>query len=199
MIKDVTLSLRENVPLVEAGGDGLAVIGTHTGFRMKGLSAGLRAAWQQLAKGGPRRKPSPIRYSRRMVSSSAPFFVSNYNTVTRSGSCSTRWSRALARWRSSFPWVAVSTFSTEPVRLDARFRLSRFAYCRRVEQTLMIESPLSAARTILPDGTGAAALLAELATPRTCGDLCARSQTTSRAELHEETAQALLTLLSGAG
>ncbi len=52
MIKDVTLSLRENVSLVEAGGDGLAVIGTHTGFRMKGLSAGLRAAWQQLATGG---------------------------------------------------------------------------------------------------------------------------------------------------
>ena len=74
-------------------------------------------------------------------------------------------------------------FSAESVGLDARFRLSRFAYCRRVGQTLIIESPLSAARTILPDGTGAA-LLAELATPRTCRDLCARTHTTNRAELH---------------
>ena len=165
---------------------------------MKGLSPGLRAAWRQLAAGGASEEDLGDRVS------ATDGLVERALLRVQLQRCDTLGLLQYALVAGARPLAIFVPmrrgfhFSAEPVGLDARFRLSRFAYCRRLEQTLMIESPLSAARTILPDGTGAA-LLAELATPRTCRDLCARSQTTSRAGLHEETAQALLTLLSGAG
>jgi SagB-type dehydrogenase family enzyme len=75
---------------------------------------------------------------------------------------------------------------------DTRFRLSRFAYCRRDGDALVLESPLSLVRTILPGSTGAA-LVAELAQPRAYPDLCAKID-----GLAEETAQTLLSLLANA-
>ena len=198
VIRGVTLSLREDASLVEAGENGLAITGPHARFRMNGLSPGLRAAWRQLAAGGASEEDLGDRVF------ATDGLVERALLRVQLQRCDTLGLLQYALVADARPLAIFVPmrrgfhFSAEPVGLDARFRLSRFAYCRRVGQTLMIESPLSAARTILPDGTGAA-LLAELATPRTCRDLCARSQTTNRAELHEETAQALLTLLSGAG
>ena len=197
VIRGVTLSLREDASLVEVGENALAITGPHARFRMNALTPGLHAAWRRLASGGA----SEEELGDQVLATDGPVERALLRVQLRR--CDTLGLLQYALVAGARPLAIFVPmrrgfhFSVELVSLDARFRLSRFAYCRRVEQVLMIESLLSAARTILPDGTGAA-LLAELATPRTCRDLCVRSRPTDRAELDEETAQALLTLLSGA-
>jgi SagB-type dehydrogenase family enzyme len=70
------------------------------------------------------------------------------------------------------------------------FRLSRFAYCRRHGDMLLVESPLSLARTLLSGGVGGA-MIAELARPRTYIDLCSRV-----ADVSEDAAHAFVSLLA---
>ena len=78
-----------------------------------------------------------------------------------------------------------------PVDARARFRLSRFAYCRRDADAIVVESPLSATRTTLnPAGV---ALVAALAQPRTAQELAKRVD-----GLTEDDAAAFLGLLASA-
>jgi oxazoline/thiazoline dehydrogenase len=76
---------------------------------------------------------------------------------------------------------------------DARFLLSRFAYARRDKDRLVIESPLSPVRTILPTAMGGT-LLGEMAGPRTY-----RQLSDTIMGLSADGAQALLSLLSCVG
>jgi oxazoline/thiazoline dehydrogenase len=88
------------------------------------------------------------------------------------------------------PMVCGFQFDSKAVRADTRFRLSRFAYCRREGNALVLESPLCMARMIMPGHTGAA-LVAELAQSRAYPDLC-----TSFDGLAKDAAQAFLSLLA---
>jgi len=76
---------------------------------------------------------------------------------------------------------------------DARFCLSRFACWRREGSDLVLESPLSMARTVVRSHTGAA-LVFELARSRSCADLC-----TAIPGIDRETVRAFLGLLAAAG
>jgi len=60
-----------------------------------------------------------------------------------------------------------------PVAPDAPYRLSRFAFCRRLGDDWILESPAAPARVVLL-GPPAAALVAELAGPRSARALAAR-------------------------
>jgi SagB-type dehydrogenase family enzyme len=91
------------------------------------------------------------------------------------------------------PMAAGFVFSARAFAVDTRFQLSRFTYCRRDGDSLLIESPLSLARTILPGRTGAG-LVAELAQPRTRADLSAAVE-----DVSEGTADTFLNLLANAG
>lgn len=91
------------------------------------------------------------------------------------------------------PMAAGLALPADPVATGARFRLSRFAWCRRDGDALVLESPLSIARTMLPDGRGAAAV-GELARSRSARDFAAGA-----CRLDEATARALLTLLACTG
>jgi oxazoline/thiazoline dehydrogenase len=73
------------------------------------------------------------------------------------------------------------------------FVLSRFAYCHRDRDALVLESPLSVARTILGGPTGGT-VLAELANPRSFLDLGHGPD-----GLSEDAAELLLRLLASAG
>jgi SagB-type dehydrogenase family enzyme len=84
-------------------------------------------------------------------------------------------------------------FGPEQVAADARYVLSRFAYCRRGAGELVLESPLSHARTVLAGSLGAR-LVAELATPSSYVELAARIE-----GLAEDVAQAFMSLLVNAG
>lgn len=84
-------------------------------------------------------------------------------------------------------------FGPQPVAADARYVLSRFALCRRVEGELVLESPLAHARIVLPGSLGAR-LVAELATPSSYPELAARTT-----GLAESIMQAFVGLLANAG
>lgn len=72
---------------------------------------------------------------------------------------------------------------------QARFRLSRFAYCRREAEHLVLESPLAEAR-LLVHGPIGAAVIAELVQPRSFRELSA-----SVDELSDCTARSFMSLL----
>lgn len=87
------------------------------------------------------------------------------------------------------PMTAGLQLSAKKIRANSRFQLSRFAYCRREGDSLVLESPLSSARAILLNRKGAA-VVAALAQPLTARDLCS-----SVDGLTEVTASNLLSLL----
>jgi SagB-type dehydrogenase family enzyme len=91
------------------------------------------------------------------------------------------------------PMAVGFVFSARDFAADARFQLSRFAYCRREGDSMVIESPLSLARTILAGRTGAG-LVAGLAQPRTGAGLSASVEGVS-----EGAADTFLNLLANAG
>jgi hypothetical protein len=111
VIRGVTLSLREDASLVEAGENALAITGSTPGSDERS-TPGLHAAWRRLASVEPRRRSSAIGFRDDGLAERALLRVQLQRCDTL-GLYSTRWSRALARWRSSFPCVAVP-FPAEP-------------------------------------------------------------------------------------
>jgi oxazoline/thiazoline dehydrogenase len=63
-------------------------------------------------------------------------------------------------------------FHLKDISVDGQFLLSRFAFLRRVDDEMMMESPLGHARVVMQDGR-AATLVALLATPHTAAELAA--------------------------
>ena len=61
-------------------------------------------------------------------------------------------------------------FQIKEATVDKKYVLSRFAYCRKEQEKLVLESPLSHSQLILVDWQSAA-LIAELAQPKDCGDI----------------------------
>jgi len=67
---------------------------------------------------------------------------------------------------------AAPAFRLEDIPAEGRFLVSRFACLHRVDDTMVVESPLGHARVVIHDGRGAA-LFALLAAPRTAAELAA--------------------------
>jgi SagB-type dehydrogenase family enzyme len=84
-------------------------------------------------------------------------------------------------------------FQFREVAPDKQYALSRFAYCRKDNLQLVVECPLSHAQIILGDWRGAA-LLTELAQPRSVADMAANIPGIS-----EETVRGFASLLWSAG
>jgi SagB-type dehydrogenase family enzyme len=82
-------------------------------------------------------------------------------------------------------------FRLEDISPDGTFLLSRFAVLRRVDDRMIVESPLGHARVVLHDSSGAG-LLARLAAPHAAAELAAARH------LDEATAAAFLALLANA-
>jgi SagB-type dehydrogenase family enzyme len=64
-------------------------------------------------------------------------------------------------------------FWIRDVASERKYVLSRFAYCRKDNEQLVLESPLSHAQIVLLGSQGAA-LIAELVKPQTIGELCTK-------------------------
>lgn len=80
-------------------------------------------------------------------------------------------------------------FQLAPVALDKKYVWSRFAYCRKDNQQMILESPLSSAQIVLANWRGGA-LVSELAQPHFCRELGAKIPGIS-----EESVQAFLGVL----
>ncbi|MEM8719588.1 MAG: SagB family peptide dehydrogenase [Cyanobacteria bacterium P01_G01_bin.39] len=83
-------------------------------------------------------------------------------------------------------------FQLKKIVLDKNYILSRFAYCHREEESLILESPLSRGKIIL-NNWRSSALVTELAKPVNCRQLCEQIP-----RLTEETTQLFLSLLLSA-
>jgi SagB-type dehydrogenase family enzyme len=83
-------------------------------------------------------------------------------------------------------------FQFRHAAIDQKYVLSRFAYCRKDQEQLLLESPLSHAQIILEDWRGAA-LIAELAKPQVVREVC-----TKIPGISEETLQLFFSLLLSA-
>lgn len=87
------------------------------------------------------------------------------------------------------PFAPRDRFKFRKAAIGQKYVLSRFAYCRKEQGQLVLESPLSHAQIILADGRGAVAI-AELAKPQTCGEL-----SSAIPGISQETIQLFLSLL----
>ena len=90
------------------------------------------------------------------------------------------------------PQSPVFKLDLSDISADRFYQLSRFAFCRRDGQTLVLESPLSLASILLHDR--GVHLLAKLVTPRSANDLV-----DVRNDLSERIVQQFLILLAGGG
>jgi SagB-type dehydrogenase family enzyme len=192
MAQALVLSFRKEVALVEASPEGMTLELPWGKAPLNGLSPGLLATLRTLSSGGATEED----LSDRMLETDGPAALASlYYHLQRYGELGLLCYTLVAAGQPLATVVPMTPgFQPCPPSIgpDTRFRLSRFAYCRREGDALVLESPLSLARTILPGSTGAA-LVAELAQPRAYPDLCARI-----AGLAEETAQAFLGLLANA-
>jgi SagB-type dehydrogenase family enzyme len=90
------------------------------------------------------------------------------------------------------PLSSEFTYRTTLARPLTRYVLSRFAYCRRSANELIVESPLAAASVLLPGAAGASCLAA-LAVP------CRASDVSAAAGIPKAEALKFLNLLCNAG
>lgn len=90
------------------------------------------------------------------------------------------------------PMVGGVEFASIDRSDQQRFRLSRFAYLRRDQDELVLESPRARSRTIVHEGLGVG-LVAQLAQPTSCPELCSELMPP-----HDGAAMAFLGVLVGA-
>jgi SagB-type dehydrogenase family enzyme len=192
MSQALVLSFRKEVSLVETSDNEATLVFPWGKMTLTQLTPGLVVALRTLSSGGATEDDlsdlvvemdgnfvlAPLYYHLQRCSKLGLF---RYTVVAQG--------RPLA---TVMPMTYSFPLDPKSVSADTRFRLSRFAYCRREGNALVLESPLSLAQTILPGHTGAA-LVAELVQSRAYPDLC-----TSFDGLAKDTAQVFLSLLATA-
>ena len=170
MGEDVFLSLRNTVSLVETGPQTLALEHPAARLSLSHLSPGMRDAWRVLASTGA--TESALATSVGAADDAIAAALMNLQLRRCDELGFLQYSVLGNRLRVTVvPMMAGFYFSSVAVEPTAPLRLSRFAYCRRLDDTLILESPLATSRAILPGETGGA-LIALLAMPRTCDQLC---------------------------
>jgi SagB-type dehydrogenase family enzyme len=193
----IVLSLRKTVSLVETGPQSLALEHGAGRIPLTHLSSGMREAWRALASTGATERAIADSVAASDDAVAAALLLAQLRRFDELGFL--QYSIVADRLRMTIvPMTAGCYFSSVALEPAALVRLSRFAYCRRLDDTLILESPLSTARAILP-GDGAA-LVALLAAPRSCEQLCdALEAAGSPEKLDREAVGACLSLLAAAG
>lgn len=190
-MRGVVLAFRTEVSAIETS-EGVLLEAPWARVTLVGVTLGLDAALQALASGGATQDALAAAV---LAEDGAAALPRLYYLLDRCGHLRfLRYSvhaggQSLA---TVVPMTAGFRLAPDGVASEARFLLSRFAYLRRDGGKLVLESPLSPARTVLAGSLGTA-LVAALAEPRTCGDLC------SLVGLDGETARAVVALLASAG
>jgi SagB-type dehydrogenase family enzyme len=193
MAHALTLSFRQEVLPVEASGDRVTLICPWVEIVLTGLTPGLLAAMQALAVGGSTEDQLCDLVTLADGDGSLAQLYYHLERCASLGLLCYSLGTGEEILANVLPMTGGFRYSLEKVAADARFRLSRFAYCRREGDSLMLESPLSVVRAILPGHAGVA-LVAELAQPRTYRDLCLNVE-----GLAEDTAEAFLSLFENSG
>jgi oxazoline/thiazoline dehydrogenase len=185
------LSWREGVTIDADGGE-RRVQGPRGVFLLPRLAPELMVALDQLAPGGAEED----RLAERILETAgagtlAQWYYTLQNLARRGLLCRTvqMGGRRLATLLPTSPAFVL----TPSTYVDGRYLLSRFAYLRREDAAMVLESPLAHSRIILDDGL-ALAVVGVLAKPATAWELSERINRVS-----VDAAGLLLSLLAGAG
>jgi SagB-type dehydrogenase family enzyme len=192
MVQALVLSFRKEVSLIEASEEQAILELPWSKATLNQLTPGLLAGLRVLSSGGA----SEDDIADLVIKTDGVFaLASMYYLLQRCRRLGLLCYTLVTEGRpvaTMVPMTGDFQFTPKSMDENTRFRLSRFAYCRRDSNALVLESPLSLVRTILYGHTGAA-LVAELAQPRTYPDLC-----DSIDGLARDMAQTFLNLLANA-
>ncbi|MDZ8108580.1 MAG: SagB family peptide dehydrogenase [Nostoc sp. DedQUE12a] len=175
------LSFRNGVSLKKESKEEIIVQSEAHNYTLKQLSYGLYSAIQLLACGGATEEhlsnlvllngyyQLPLFY----------YYLKNFNINCLLCHTVTQHNIPLA---TITPISQDYQFVEKKVYIDKKYILSRFACVHRNLENLILESPLSHAQIILHDWRGAA-LIAELAKPKNCYELCSKVPEISEASM----------------
>ncbi len=196
MPRSLVLSFKENISAIAQSNDSVAVrsplvqgnIPQNT-LNLNQLSPGLLAAVRVLAADGATEEElSDLVLETDGASELPKFYYYLQQFISLGMICHTLVCEGLPLV-TRVPVSPGDRFKFREASIDQKYVLSRFAYCRKEGEKLVLESPLSHAQIILADWRGAAAI-AELAKPQTCGELASIIPGIS-----QETIQLFLSLL----
>lgn len=199
MDEHVILSLRDRVSLAARGPREVTLDSAAGRVTLTNLSPAMHAAWRRLAAEGAtlRAIADAVRLDDGVIASA--LMRGHLKRCDALGLLQYAIETGARPLLTVVPMVSGVYFSAVEVGAATRLRLSRFAYCRRVDDTLVLESPLSSSRAILPGAMGGA-LMAALATPRTSDEVGAVLKTLAPHDaLDRVTIRSGLTLLAAAG
>ncbi len=186
-----TLSLPKETPMLPLGGDELAIEGAFERIVLRRLSTTMQAAFRRLAYPGETVGQLASLVSSSGIAGELARFVFHLQTLVRRGvlqisvNAEDRPLIALVPTSSSFTLLAGDV-------TIGRHALSRFAYLRRSDDAMVLETPLTAGRVVVHDPRLAAILL-QLSAPTTAADVCALAD-----DLDAEPVVACLNLLASA-
>jgi len=172
------LSFKKNISVIEQEGDRLLIqsprvrgnIPQYT-LNIEQISPGLLAAIRTLAAdGGTEEELSDLVLQTDGVSELPKFYYYLQQFINLGTICHTVLCDGFPI-ATRVPIHPSDQFQFTETARDQKYSLSRFAYCRKDEEQLVLESPLSHAEIILADWKGAA-IIAELAKPKNCRELC---------------------------
>jgi hypothetical protein len=178
MLPSFVLSFKKNISVIEQEGDRVIVqsprikgnIPQYT-LNIEQISPGLLAAIKTLAgDGATEEELSDLVLQTDGVSELPKFYYYLQQFINLGMICHTVVSEGFSL-ATRVPIHPSDKFQFREAAIDQNYTLSRFAYCRKDQEQLVLESPLSHAEIILADWKGAA-LIAELAKPQNFRELC---------------------------
>jgi SagB-type dehydrogenase family enzyme len=185
----LAVSFRREVSVVNASEDRLVLRSPWRELMLDALTPGLVAVVRSLTAGGSTEDRLSDLVTELDGAGSFPFLYYYLELFGRSGFLCYRLVAGKETLATVVPMTGGCGWSLKTLNPHSRFRLSRFAYCHRDGEWLIVESPLSVARIILSGPMGVA-LFAELAQPRTCCDL--------GGAIDKDAAEAFVSLLASA-
>ena len=178
MLPSFVLSFKKNISVIEQEGDRVIVqsprikgnIPQYT-LNIEQISPGLLAAIKTLTgDGATEEELSDLVLQTDGVSELPKFYYYLQQFINLGMICHTVVSEGFSL-ATRVPIHPSDQFQFREAAIDQNYTLSRFAYCRKDQEQLVLESPLSHAEIILADWKGAA-LIAELAKPQNFRELC---------------------------
>ncbi|MBD2511829.1 SagB family peptide dehydrogenase [Nostoc muscorum FACHB-395] len=170
MSKSHTLSLRQDIKLVEHPSNQVSLQGPQINFTFKPLPKGVREALKKLSvDGATEEELSDLVIEEEGVSVVPHLYLCLHHLNALNVICRTILYGSLPI-ATLIPISSQHYYQEYSVALDTPYVLSRFAYCRQDNNQIILESPLAHKKIVLHNWQ-ASALWAELKVPRTCNQL----------------------------
>lgn len=196
MLESFVLSFKKNISVVEESSDRILVQSPRikgnlpqSTFNIESVSPGLLVAIKTLATdGATEEKLSDLVLQADGISALPTFYYYLQKFINLGMICHTLLCEGFSL-ATRVPIYPSAQFQFRTAAIDQNYSLSRFAYCHKKQGNMVLESPLSQAEIVLADWKGTA-IIAELAKPQTCKELC-----TKIPGISEETIQLFISLL----